>query len=97
MKATELESKRFDKALDEMIDLFNNLESDEPIIRFSPDVLVDIERAKKKYGHDMVHEKINRVVCEMLSWLDLDDVRLDEEEVEDEVEEAEQETDDESE
>lgn len=79
MKATELESKRFDKALDEIIDLFNNLENDDPIIHFGQDVIDNIERAKKKYGTDMVDEKINTVVREMLSWLDLDDVELDEE------------------
>lgn len=79
MKATEIESKRFDKALDEMLDLFNNLESDEPIIQFNDEVLTYIEKAKKKYGEDMVNEKVNSVVGEMLSWLDLDDVELDEE------------------
>ncbi|WP_199868573.1 hypothetical protein [Virgibacillus senegalensis] len=82
MKATELESKRFDKALDEILDLFNNLESDAPIIDFGQDVLDNIARAKKKYGDKMVDEKINTVVREMLSWLDLDDVQLDPEEEE---------------
>ncbi|MRG85776.1 hypothetical protein [Salinibacillus xinjiangensis] len=80
MKATDMERKRFDKALDEIIDLFNNLESDVPIIQYSDEVLENIERAKKKYGEDMMNERINKVVGEMLSWLDLDDVDLDEEE-----------------
>ncbi|MCT2534399.1 atypical membrane-integrating protein (Mistic protein) [Aquibacillus koreensis] len=82
MKATELESKRFDKALDEIIDLFNNIESDEPIIRFSDEVINNIELAKKKYGDSVVNEKINTVVHEMLSWLDLSDVDLNEPEEE---------------
>ncbi|MDL4843003.1 atypical membrane-integrating protein (Mistic protein) [Aquibacillus rhizosphaerae] len=86
MKATELESKRFDKALDEIIELFNNIESDTPIIEFSQDVIDNIERAKKKYGEEMVDEKINKVVYEMLSWLDLEDIELEEEQSE-EVEE----------
>ncbi|WP_090233752.1 hypothetical protein [Lentibacillus halodurans] len=80
MKATELETKRFDKALDEILDLFNNLEEDKPVIQFDADVLENIERAKIKYGSDMVDEKINTVVHEMLSWLDLEDVKIDEEE-----------------
>ncbi|QTM98646.1 hypothetical protein ERJ70_04645 [Sediminibacillus dalangtanensis] len=84
MKATELESKRFDKALDEILDLFNNLENDAPIIDFGQDVLDNIARAKKKYGDKMVDEKINTVVREMLSWLELDDVKLDSEEEENE-------------
>ncbi|WP_407272808.1 atypical membrane-integrating protein (Mistic protein) [Radiobacillus sp. PE A8.2] len=74
MKATEIERKRFDKSLDEIIDLFNNIETDEPVIQFSDKVLVNIERAKRKYGDEMVNDKINTVVHEMLSWLDLDDV-----------------------
>ncbi|WP_186577393.1 hypothetical protein [Aquibacillus kalidii] len=93
MKATELESKRFDKALDEIIDLFNNLENDDPIIHFSEDVMDNIERAKKKYGTSMVDEKINTVVNEMLSWLDLDDVDL--EESDESSEETEEDQDDE--
>ncbi|MRH45070.1 atypical membrane-integrating protein (Mistic protein) [Aquibacillus halophilus] len=84
MKATELERKRFDKALDEVIDLFNNIENDDPIIRFGEDVIENIERAKKKFGETMVDEKINTVVKEMLSWLELEDVDLDNEEVEEE-------------
>ncbi|WP_156291907.1 atypical membrane-integrating protein (Mistic protein) [Oceanobacillus salinisoli] len=82
MKATELESKRFDKALDEILDLFNNLESDEPIIKYNDEVLVYIEKAKKKYGEDVVHEKVNTVVGEMLSWLDLEGVDLEDNEEE---------------
>ncbi|WP_085993216.1 hypothetical protein [Oceanobacillus senegalensis] len=80
MKATEIESKRFDKALDEILDLFNNLESDDPIINYRDDVLKNIQLAKKKYGDKIVNEKVNTVVGEMLSWLDLDDVPLDSEE-----------------
>lgn len=82
VKATEIESKRFDKALDEILDLFNNLESDVPIIEYNDDVLSFIEKAKKKYGEDIVNEKVNIVVGEMLSWLDLEDVELDNDEIE---------------
>ncbi|MEQ6390006.1 hypothetical protein RZN22_11835 [Bacillaceae bacterium S4-13-58] len=78
MKATELEKKRFDKGLDEFIELFNNMEDDKPIIHFSDEVLGNIERAKKKYGEEMVNEKINTVVHEMLSWLDLEDIEVEE-------------------
>lgn len=76
MKANEYETKRFDKALDEILDLFNNIEEDEPIIDFNNEVLELIEKAKKKYGIEQVSEKINVVVEEMLSWLDLDDVDM---------------------
>ncbi|WP_226037587.1 atypical membrane-integrating protein (Mistic protein) [Aquibacillus saliphilus] len=82
MKATELERKRFDKSLDEIIDLFNNIENDDPIIAFNEEVIKNIERAKKKYGDETVNQKINTVVHEMLSWLDLKDVELDDDEIE---------------
>ncbi|GAA0502455.1 hypothetical protein GCM10008986_32550 [Salinibacillus aidingensis] len=78
MKATDFEQKRFDKALDEIIDLFNNIENDVPIIQYSDDVVESIEKAKKKYGEDTMNERINNVVGEMLSWLDLEDVELEE-------------------
>ncbi|MEK3909625.1 atypical membrane-integrating protein (Mistic protein) [Oceanobacillus sp. FSL W7-1309] len=76
MKANDYETKRFDKALDEILDLFNNIEEDEPIIDFNNVVLELIEKANKKYGNEQVSEKINSVVGEMLSWLDLDNIDL---------------------
>lgn len=76
MKANDFETKRFDKALDEILDLFNNIEEDEPIIDFNNEVLELIEKANKKYGNEQVSEKINSVVGEMLSWLDLDNIDL---------------------
>ncbi|SFD39637.1 Membrane-integrating protein Mistic [Lentibacillus persicus] len=82
MKANEVETKRFDKALDEILDLFNNLEDDKPVINFNTEVLQNIERAKRKYGSGMVDEKINTVVHEMLSWLDLEDAPTPDEETE---------------
>ncbi|MFD2045415.1 atypical membrane-integrating protein (Mistic protein) [Ornithinibacillus salinisoli] len=78
MKSNELERKKFDKALDDILDLFNNLEDDVPIIKFGEDVIENIELAKKKYGDDTVDEKINALVREMLSWLDLEDADSDE-------------------
>lgn len=74
MKATEEESKKFDKALDVFLELFNNLENDTQIVEYSDEVADGIEKAKKKYGTDVVNEKINTVIGEMISWLDLDDV-----------------------
>ncbi|MGX4668829.1 atypical membrane-integrating protein (Mistic protein) [Cerasibacillus sp. JNUCC 74] len=71
MKATEIESKQFDKALDTFIELYNNLEADVPVIQFSNDVLQQIEQAKQVYGNDVIDEKINIVIRELLSWLDL--------------------------
>ena len=52
MKATDLERQRFEKALDEILDLFNNIEEEVSIINFSEDVIDNIGRAKKKYGDE---------------------------------------------
>ncbi|GAA0432562.1 hypothetical protein GCM10008983_06430 [Lentibacillus halophilus] len=73
MKANESETKTFDRALDEILHLYNNLENDEPLVQFEADVEEHIERAKATYGNDVVYEKINTVIRAMLSWLDLDD------------------------
>ncbi|CDQ39078.1 Membrane-integrating protein MstX [Virgibacillus salexigens] len=73
-----MESKRFDKALDEFIDLFNNLETDVPIIQFGEDVIKNIELAKQKYGEAVIDKKINIVVREMLSLLDLENMKIEE-------------------
>ncbi|SET17486.1 voltage-gated potassium channel [Oceanobacillus limi] len=86
MKANDLERKKFDNALDDILDLFNNLEDDEPIIKFADDVMENIEFAKKKYGDETVDEKINTLVREMLSWLDLEDAESEEEKEEQEEE-----------
>ena len=80
MKANDIERKRFDEALDVIIDLFNNLENDRPIIQFDDEVVEQIEKAKIKYGEDTVNERINKIVQDMLAWLDLEDVELGEEE-----------------
>jgi Membrane-integrating protein Mistic len=72
MKANDIERNKFDKALDVMIELFNNLEDDIPVIQFHDDVLEKIALAKKKYGDPEVNDRINKMVMNVLSWLDLD-------------------------
>lgn len=78
MKANKRERNQFDHALDEILELFNNLEDDEPIIHFEPQVLEQVQKAKIKFGAEEVYSKINTICREMLSWLDLDDVQLNE-------------------
>ncbi|MFZ4450776.1 hypothetical protein [Salibacterium aidingense] len=85
MKADKNDFNKYSEAIDkiqegnnEMIELFNEMEDDEPVIEYTPEVLENIEKAKKKYGSGVVDEKINTVVGEMLSWLELEDVTIDE-------------------
>lgn len=82
MKANNVERKKFDKALDDMIALFNDIEDDKPLVSFNNDVIELIEKAKVKYGEVEVNKKINAICRETLSWLPLDDVELEEEESE---------------
>lgn len=90
MKANEKENKDFSNALDTIIELFNNLEDDEPLIEFGQDVIEDIERAKKMYGQNIINERINNVVREILSLLTLDEVNK-KDSTDEESEEAEEE------
>ncbi|MGP4105515.1 atypical membrane-integrating protein (Mistic protein) [Virgibacillus sp. L01] len=81
MKANEKDYKKYSDAIDQiqqgndaMIDLFNEMEDDTELIGFDQKVVEQIEKAKAKFGDDAVNEKINSVVREMLSWLDLEGV-----------------------
>lgn len=77
MKANEREREKFDHAVDEILELFNNLEDDEPLVRFEPKIAERLQKAKVKFGAVEVNERINTVCREMLSWLNLDDVEED--------------------
>jgi DNA-binding transcriptional regulator GbsR (MarR family) len=81
MKANPNETKIFsdsidkmNEAIEEMIELYNGLEEDLPLVEFEKEVLKDIEKAKKVYGDKYVNKKINAIVKEVLSWLPLDEV-----------------------
>ncbi|WP_141603859.1 atypical membrane-integrating protein (Mistic protein) [Terrilactibacillus laevilacticus] len=78
MKANDQERDKFDKALDTIINLFNDLEDDEPIVEFDEDVTLKIEIAKKIYGSNVINERMNNVVKEILMLLPLD-AEIDEE------------------
>jgi hypothetical protein len=81
MKANNKENKAFSDSIDklsdgidEIVELYNVLEEDIPLINFEKRVISDIEKAKKIYGDRYVDQKINTIVKEVLSWLDLDKV-----------------------
>ncbi|MDQ0299223.1 voltage-gated potassium channel [Salibacterium salarium] len=80
MKADKNDFKKYSEAIDKiqegnesMIELFNELEDDDPLINFGHDVVENIGKAKEKFGDETIDEKINSVVREMLSWLHLND------------------------
>ncbi|MCF6409333.1 atypical membrane-integrating protein (Mistic protein) [Pseudalkalibacillus salsuginis] len=76
MKAIKREYNEFSRSIDKMsegldaiIELFNELEEDKPIIRLDDKVLNELEEAKEKYGEDFIHKKMNNLIREALSWL----------------------------
>ncbi len=64
---------RITEGLEKVVELYNESEEDEPLIQFEPKVIETIENAKKVYGTQVVTTKLNNVVKEMLSWLDLEE------------------------
>ncbi|MCG3421233.1 atypical membrane-integrating protein (Mistic protein) [Oceanobacillus jordanicus] len=80
MKANEKDYQKYSDAIDRiqegneaMIELFNELEKDNPVIELNEEVLKNITRAKEKYGEEVIDQKINSIIAEMLSWLDLNE------------------------
>ncbi|NAO99261.1 atypical membrane-integrating protein (Mistic protein) [Halomonas sp. MG34] len=80
MKADEKDYQKYSDAIDRiqegneaMIELFNELEKDNPVIDLNEEVLKNITRAKEKYGEEVIDQKINSIIAEMLSWLDLNE------------------------
>jgi hypothetical protein len=82
MKASAKESQAFSDAIDSVnngmetiINFYNELEEDEPLIKFEDEVIEGISKVKEKYGADFVNQKINTLVKEMISWLPLNETQ----------------------
>jgi len=87
MKAETTESKNLSVAIDKMqeglesvIELYNSIEDDTPIINLDKEVMEDLEKAKRIFGEDYVSKKINTILREVLTWLDLDSFEFEQEE-----------------
>lgn len=85
MRANQEEGQLFSDSIDQInngietiINLYNDLELDQPFIQFEPDVLERIGKVKAKYGEAFVDKKINAVVKEMIDWLPLDEAQEEE-------------------
>lgn len=61
---------RMSEGLDSIIEMYNEIEEDKPIIKLEDQVLSDLEEAKEKYGEDFIDKKLNNLIKEALSWLD---------------------------
>jgi Membrane-integrating protein Mistic len=63
---------KLQEGLEAMIELYNDMEEDTPFIDLEDGVLEDLEKAKQKYGVDYVSKKVNTILKEVLTWLDLE-------------------------
>ncbi len=61
---------RVSEGLDSIIEMYNEIEEDKPIIKLDDQVLSNLEEAKEKYGEDFIDKKLNNLIKEALSWLD---------------------------
>ncbi|OAT82063.1 hypothetical protein A6P54_11210 [Bacillus sp. MKU004] len=64
---------KMQEGLEAMIELYNDMEEDTPFIDLEEGVLEDLEKAKRIYGEEYVSKKVNTILKEVLTWLDLDE------------------------
>ncbi|QTC41784.1 atypical membrane-integrating protein (Mistic protein) [Bacillus sp. V3] len=64
---------KMQEGLEAMIELYNDMEDDTPFIDLEEGVLEDLEKAKRIYGEEYVSKKVNTILKEVLTWLDLDE------------------------
>ncbi|MDX8365881.1 atypical membrane-integrating protein (Mistic protein) [Cytobacillus sp. IB215665] len=57
------------EGLDSIIALYNESETDKPIIDFEDDVISAIEQAKEKYGDKNITDHLNNIMREILSMM----------------------------
>ncbi|MGM7684898.1 atypical membrane-integrating protein (Mistic protein) [Cytobacillus sp. Hm23] len=57
------------EGLDSIIALYNESETDKPIIDFEDDVISAIEQAKEKYGDQNITDHLNNIMREILSMM----------------------------
>jgi hypothetical protein len=64
---------RMQEGLEAMIELYNDMEEDVPFIDLEEGVLEDLAKAKRIYGDEYVSKKVNTILKEVLTWLDLEE------------------------
>jgi len=60
---------RMNEGLDAFIELYNESEDDSELIEFQEETIQVIEKAIQAYGKEIVTNKINTIVKEVLSFL----------------------------
>jgi uncharacterized protein YwgA len=79
MKLHEQEKQTLSEAIDKLndgldsfIQLYNEAETDQPLIEFDEEAVQIIEKAKNIYGNNEIDNRMNKIVKEILSLLPLD-------------------------
>ncbi|NSL50902.1 atypical membrane-integrating protein (Mistic protein) [Calidifontibacillus erzurumensis] len=79
MKVSKEENKKLSDAIDQMqsaldvfIEMYNDSEEDKLHIQLDADVIELIEKAKNVYGSEVVNEKVNTIIKEVLTFLPLE-------------------------
>ncbi|WP_458413654.1 atypical membrane-integrating protein (Mistic protein) [Schinkia sp. CFF1] len=80
MKVTKEENIKLSDSIDQMqvaldvfIDLYNQSEEDTFCVQLNEEVVELIQKAKNAFGDDVVNQKVNTIIKEVLSFLPLDD------------------------
>lgn len=80
MKVSKDENKKLSDSIDQMqealdifIELYNQSEEDTFYVQLDDEVIELIQKAKNAFGQEMVNQKVNTIIKEILSFLPLDD------------------------
>lgn len=80
MKVSKDENKKLSDSIDQMqealdifIELYNQSEEDTFYVQLDDEVIELIQKAKNAFGQEMVNQKVNTIIKEVLSFLPLDD------------------------
>lgn len=80
MKVSKEENKKLSDSIDQMqealdifIDLYNQSEADTFHVKLDDEVIELIQKAKNAFGQEVVNQKVNAIIKEVLSFLPLDD------------------------
>lgn len=80
VKLSKEENKKLSDSIDQMqialdvfIDLYNQSEEDTFVVQLDDEVIELIQKAKNAFGPDVVNQKVNTIIKEVLSFLPLDD------------------------
>jgi len=80
LKVSKEENKKLSDSIDQMqialdvfIELYNQAEEDSFVVKLDDEVIELIQKAKSAFGQEVVNQKVNTIIKEVLSFLPLND------------------------